>query len=242
VTQAGHSDDVLQLIRGRVVPLQALVACVVGAAILAGCGGDGQKTTEKRAADPLLTRDVPTVVRFDCRRAARRLTSGAVYCPPLVPRGATRSQNTSSRGRFATVAHDGEYVLNFVAAELAGVDLAQPAGFRHHVGHWLAASYEGAAGLTSGPGVRVLRRIDVDGVEVTLYQRRWIAYKLDAGHVFASWPLGGRTYEVSLHGFENRHALVAMAEALVAEIRECPPDGPTGVGAEPPCDLVFPAG
>ncbi len=228
----------LRLSRGRAAPVGALAACLAGSAILAGCGGGGE--TVARPADPLLTRDVPNVVRLDCRRAARRVASGAVYCPPLVPRGAAHSQNRSSRGRFATVAHDGEYVLNFVADDLAGVDPAQPPQFRRHHGHWLVAAYTDAAGLTSGPGAHVLRRLDVDGIEVTLARRRWVAYDLDAGHALATWSFGGRTFEISVHGFENSRALLDMARASIDQMRECPPDGPTGEGAEHPCDLVFP--
>jgi hypothetical protein len=226
--------------RGDVVALAVAAGCVAAlVGLLAGCGSRGAEPTAQPVADPLLTRDVPAVVRRDCERAAHRLTEGAVYCPPLVPRGATRSQNRSSRGRFSTVAHDGEYVLNFVSPTLGGVDSAQPAGFRRHLGHWLVAAYEGGTDLTTGPGARVLRRLEVEGIEVTLAERRWVAYDLDAGHRFATWELEGRNYEVSLHGFEHPRALLDMARALVRQMRGCPLDGPTGPGAEPPCELVF---
>jgi hypothetical protein len=89
--------------------------------------------------------------------------------------------------------------------------------------------------------VRVLRHLNVGGVDVTLVERRWVAYHLDAGHVLAVWHFAGRTYEVSLHGFEHSAELLDMVRALIAQMRDCPLDGPTARGSDPPCDLVFAA-
>lgn len=213
---------------------------VAGSLLLTGCGGGDREAPAGPAADPLLTQDVPRVVRNDCRRAARKMSSGAVYCPPLVPRGRTRSQNRSSRGRVSIDARGESYTLNFLSSEASGFDRSQPSGARRHVGHWLIAAQESPGRLAKGPGTRVLERTEIAGVPVTFVARRWVAYHLDAGHTLAIWPFAGRTYEVSLHGFESHRALRLMARALVEEMSRCPPGGEE-IGRAP-CNLVYEAG
>lgn len=182
-----------------------------------GTGGTGASTEASAPAPAGLTRAVPAVVRSDCRAASRKLASGAVYCPPLVPAGGVRSLNRSSRGKLSIDAHGDEYALNFDSPKLAATDPRQPKAFRRHEGHWLVRATDGTPGdLLRGPGVSVVAHRALHGVDVTLAERRWVAYNLDAGHVFALWRLGNRTYEVSLHGFENRRLVLPMASALIA--------------------------
>jgi len=212
----------------------ALALAGLGTAASMGCGGG----TESPAAqvDPRLTTDVPPVVRHDCELAAAEMDSGVLFCPPLVPRGATTSQNRSSRGRFSTDVNGDSYDLNFVADVAAGFDPSQPSGFRDHIGHWRIAVVDRPAGLLAGRGTKVISRSKVSGVPLTLVERRWVAYDLDAGHVLALWSFAGRTFVVSLHGFENRDALLDMARASIAQMLSCGPDDATDDGA---CGLVF---
>lgn len=79
----------------------------------------------------------------------------------------------------------------------------------------------------------------VDGIPVTISDTRQDAPSIFAGHVTVVWRLGGRTLAVSLHGFERRPIAIEMAEAVIAQMRQCGTEG--GKGAEPPCRLVFPA-
>jgi len=204
---------------------------------LAGCGD--QDTAQRASAPPGLTRTVPQVVRRDCEAAAEEMDEGAVYCPPLVPAGRTYSQNRSSRGKVSIDAQEDEYVLSFVTSTLRGRDEAQPKNFRRHPGHWLIRVADQPKELTQGPGVQVVKEVTVEGTPVAIVQRKWVAYDIDAGHVFAVWRFGGRTFEISLHGFENRNLLLPMVEASIKQMRNCseaPSDEPV-----PGCELVIPA-
>ncbi|HEX6229741.1 MAG TPA: hypothetical protein VFZ41_09815 [Solirubrobacterales bacterium] len=218
----------------------ALVLAGIGAIPLVGCSSESESGPSTR--DRSLTSDVPALVRRDCGLAAEKITSGAVYCPPLVPRGSTRSQNRSSRGRVSIDARDDEYTLNFVTATIEGFDPAQPRGFRRHEGHWLISARNDPNPPASGPGASVVDRIEVEGVPVNVVERRWFAYHLDAGHVLAIWPFAGRTFQVSLHGFEHRRVLIEMAEAMISQMRACPPASPEGAPGDPACGLVFAGG
>lgn len=207
------------------------------AGALAGCGGEGD--ADVRVVPSGLTSQVPPVVRADCEAAAAQMSEGGVYCPPLVPSGSTYSQNRSSRGKVSIDARGDEYMLSFVAHDLAGFDPSQPSAFRKHHGHWLVRAVSDSAVLTRGPGVKVVKRTVVDGVSVTAAERRWVAYDLDAGHVLAVWRLAGRTFELSLHGFENHDLLLPMVRASIEQMRSCPDAAaPPGEGG---CQLVFPA-
>jgi hypothetical protein len=211
----------------------ALALAGLGTAVSVGCGGD---TESPARVDPRLTTDVPPVVRHDCELAAAEMDSGVLFCPPLVPRGATTSQNRSSRGRFSTDASGDSYGLNFVADVAAGFDPSQPSGFRDHIGHWRVAAVDRRAELIAGPGAKAIAHSTASGVPLTVVERRWVAYGLDAGHVLALWSFAGRTFVVSLHGFENRDALLDMARASIAQMLACEPDDATDDGA---CSLVF---
>lgn len=211
----------------------ALALAGLGTAASVGCGGGTESPVR---VDPMLTTDVPPVVRHDCELAAARMDSGVLFCPPLVPRGKTTSQNRSSRGRFSTGASGDAYDLNFVADIAGGFDPSQPSGFRDHIGHWRVAVVDRRAELVAGPGTRVIAHSTVSGVPLTVVERRWVAYNLDAGHVLALWPFAGRTFVISLHGFENRDALLDMARASIAQMLACDPDDTTDNGA---CGLVF---
>ncbi len=220
-----------------------LATALAAALALSACGGAGAKSSSSTETAPPagLSRAVPPVIRSDCRAAARKLDSGAVYCPPLVPGGGAKSMNRSSRGKRSIDARGGEYVLNFDSPSLAGEDPHQPKGFRRHEGHWLVRAVNTSLrSLTRGPGVAVVGRPSIHGVRVLVAERRWVAYDLDAGHVFALWRLRGHTYEVSLHGFENRRLVLPMAGALIAQMRRCPPPA-AGSGGRGACRLVFAA-
>jgi hypothetical protein len=214
------------------------VLLALQAGSLVGCGDQG--TPQKASVPPGLTRTVPHVVRNDCEAAAKEIDEGAVYCPPLVPAGRTYSQNRSSRGKVSIDAHGDEYILNFVTSTLRGRDETQPKNFRRHPGHWLIRAADQPGELTRGPGVRVVKEVTVENTPVSIVQRKWVAYDIDAGHVLAVWRFGGRTFEISLHGFENRGLLLPMVEALIEQMHNCSEmesDEPA-----PECELVIPAG
>ncbi|MDQ3724556.1 MAG: hypothetical protein M3335_01485 [Actinomycetota bacterium] len=182
---------------------------------------------------------MPQVVRSDCEAAAEEMDAGAVYCPPLVPAGRTYSQNRSSQGEVSVDARGDEYVLSFVTSTLKGRDEAQSKNFRRHPGHWLIRAADEPAELTQGPGVKVVKEVVVANTLVTIVQRKWVAYDIDAGHVFAVWRFGGRTFEISLHGFENRNLLLPIVEASIKQMRNCP-ETPSDEPV-PGCELVIPA-
>jgi hypothetical protein len=198
-----------------------------------------------------LTDQVPQIVRADCERAAREMSESVVYCPPLVPKGPARSQNRSSRGRGSITARGGAYQLHFVSPSLQRRDPGNP-GRIVHLGHWTFSAFSEAGlsrhdplrtqsfrALTRGEGVRPVGQRAIDGVPVTLMGYAENAYSVHSGHLLAVWALGSRAYNVSLHGWEHRSALLAMAEALIRQIRACPPAVAERAGVG--CTLVFPA-
>lgn len=186
--------------------------------------------------DSLLTPHVPAVVTEDCRRAAIEMNSSVVYCPPLVPIGPTTSQNRSSRGKVSVTASGDAYLLNFVSDSIAGIDPQQERSFRTHLGHWLVSAESPARlafrRLTSGYGVDAVEHRRLVGVPVAIVERRANVQAIDSGHVTVAWKLGNRALAVSVHGFEHRTQAVKMAQALIAQSKDCDTDA---------CDLVFPA-
>jgi len=225
------------VIAGREIALSCGIfsLLVFQAGSFVGCG-DGD--TAQRASTPAgLTRVVPQVVRSDCEVAAEEIDAGAVYCPPLVPAGRTYSQNRSSRGKVSVDANGDEYVLSFVTDTLKGRDESQPENFRRHPGHWLIRATDQPDELTRGPGVKVVKTVTIASTPVEIVQRKWVAYDIDAGHILAVWSFGGRTFEISLHGFENRNLLLPMVEASIAQMRGCS-EVPSGETA-PECELVL---
>jgi hypothetical protein len=213
-------------------------------ASLAAWGGGSQAshgaTPPVRAGSPKLTLELPHRLVFECRETGRRLTRGLLFCPPVVPRGPIDSQNN-----LKTTALGGGYELNFVSPSLAGLDPVQPAGQRRHLGHWrfAAGPPEKFRFALKAPGdrksLRPVARFTVSGVSVDVYERRATAYDIDEGHVFALWNIAGRTYEMSVHGFENRPLVVAMTRGLVEEIVACDGSGDDPAPEGGICRLVF---
>jgi hypothetical protein len=121
-----------------------------------------------------------------------------------------------------------------------------------HLGHWTFGAFSEAGlsrhdplrtqsfwSLTRGEGVRPAGQKTIEGVAVTLMRYAENAYSVHSGHLLAAWRLGSRAYNVSLHGWEHRGALLAMAEALIRQIQACPPAAAQRAGVS--CALVFPA-
>jgi len=78
------------------------------------------------------------------------------------------------------------------------------------------------------------------GVPVVVVERAERVQSIHSGHVTVVWKLAGRVMEVSLHGFEHRTQAIKMAQALIAQSKDCG-GADKNPGADV-CDLVFPAG
>jgi len=177
------------------------------------------------------------------------MSESVVYCPPLVPKGPTISQNRSSRGRVSVSARGSAYELNFVSSSAQRADPRSPDRLLH-LGHWLVGATTPAGlsrhdplgketffKLVRGRGAKIVKRTEIDGVPVTVVNRKEDSASLHAGHVVAVWRLGGRVLAVSLHGWERRATVLDMARALIRETRSCPPRSPEGNR----CQLVIAA-
>lgn len=203
--------------------IRGLLACSIVAicALLPfGVAGCGDADPDDGTAAPVrlsskLTSNLPPAVKGDCRYIESRMPKRQFLCPAVVPKGKTYSQNNRR-----TIIHGTEYVVNYVCSLLGGNDPQQPRGERNHVGHWFLAGGSPAdiQEIISNRGVKPSGGFSVDGTEVRLFDLKYRYYALDAGHVFAIWRLGGRAYELSMHGFENRSVLVAMARTYVSQM------------------------
>ena len=187
------------------------------------------------AGPPLgLTSQVPPSITSACRHIAREEAAKSVhrvvFCPPLVP--ATLPQVVQTVG--AADGSDGNLRSGYL------VSLFSPAcGAQDGSCHWTFAAAPAAvlrpwvyppAPLVP-PGQKPLKPLKpriahtrLAGHGVTLYRMPLHGQGdggLYDGHIVVQWQLNGTTFQISMHGYENRPRAEAMAAALIREVGRC---------------------
>jgi hypothetical protein len=213
---------------GRPVGVAGLVcAALVVASAAAGASIDATGLTAR----------VPAPVRAACARLAREEARQGlkriVFCPPLVPSAVPQVIQSvgAADGNSVSAKHlrTGYLVSSFSPA----------AGSRDGGGHWTFAAGRGGVlrvwvfppAPLAPEGQRRLRPLRpresqarVGGRAVTIYQMPLHGQGdggLYDGHVVVQWQIGATTFQVSMHGYENRARVEAMAAALIREIDRC---------------------
>jgi len=80
--------------------------------------------------------------------------------------------------------------------------------------------------------------VDIAGTKAVLYEIPSTLESYFSGHVVATWKFSGATYFVSVHGWENRPRVIAMAISLVRLQQRCR----GRENSRGPCRLVYRSG
>lgn len=219
----------------------ASLACALAAVLLittapsAGTQLSARSRFTLAAAHALgLTTHVPTSVTGACAKLAHQeRTQGVrriVFCPPLVPSARPQViQTIGGADGSDTHLRTGYLVSAFSPA----------CGSRDGSCHWTFAA--GPAPILRGwvyppaplapPGQRRLKplrpqltRTRLDNRPVTIY-RMPLHGQGDGGlydsHIVVQWELDDTTFQISMHGYENRRRAEKMAAAMIREIEGC---------------------
>ncbi|MDQ2630408.1 MAG: hypothetical protein M3Y75_05465 [Actinomycetota bacterium] len=180
-----------------------------------GCGSSDQQTETLKATaktvDGSLSNQVSETVRESCRQVERNSTRVDFVCPSLVPRGPTQIQVELVRPDY--------FSLDFVSPSIAVRRGARVV----HLGHWL---YQGGSReailnelTTNSPSglPDPLQRFQVGGIQANLYRIDGFE-NVHAGHEVVVWEKEGSMYAISVHGADNRQAVLAMARSLIQQM------------------------
>jgi len=230
-------------------PLVVGVACLIGAAVCAGCSGHESARTDTAGArnhlsviPPAVTRHaralgltaaVPRPVVKVCQLLATRArTQGRlrpVYCVPLVPR--SPSYRVDAGGGLIHGYRD----LTATIGVSVRSSLSTEGRLQH--GHWTFAQGEPKALIGAYIPARVRRQVrHLGGRQVTVYELPE-GQSFYSGHVVIEWRQRKLAFQVSMHGYENVSRVELMSRALMGEVARCPSSG--GMSPDDPCRLVF---
>jgi len=180
-----------------------------------------------------------------CRRAARRTSLEAVYCPPLVPRGPVEVQGGASGGG------KGYYLLSYESPSLVDREDAM----RHNpdfpnfpnrprggdfawnsfsAAHWVVAAERPARLLlkTAREDLHFPaqqydsrpRHFTVKGVRATVIPGDIAGPALaSTAHAIVFWRIGATGYLVSVHFDHQAPVAARIARALIKQMVACPP-------------------
>lgn len=172
----------------------------------------------RRRGTPLnLTSALPRSVRRACATAAAK-SSGIVYCPPLVPTGATLVEGVN--GIIRSRDFRAGFVANFLSRSV------RPS--RSTPGHWTLAEGKPQTLRTllhptdydPRDGSITRRQLAIADTSATLWLMPSfrVFHGIYGGHAVVTWQCAGREYQVSMHGHNNTHRAILMATALADEL------------------------
>lgn len=208
-------------------------------------------STPTTGLSPIVPRSITTACRHLAAEEARERIRRVVFCPPLVP--SPQPQVVQSVG-----AADGNSVSAQHLTTGYLVSAFSPTlGSRDASGHWTFAAGQG--GVLRGwvyppaplapPGQRRPRPLRprvsharLAGQTVTVYRMPLHGQGdggLYDGHVVVQWQSEGTTFQLSMHGYENRPRVEAMAAALIREVARCSSASASDPSAVRNCRLVF---